>query len=134
MLACESRATSTDATIHVESGRGAAAIEAAHIREALGGADGPDDRRVELWTRDAKRVLELSLRYSIDRKSDKRLAIVVGGAAREADAQSDESCGALDQHLTTWSSSRRQRNANRHQKAVTCRHFPKWAKLFGAQT
>ena len=51
--------------------RGAAAIEAAHIREALGGADGPDDRPAELWTRDAKRILELSLRYSIDRRSER---------------------------------------------------------------
>jgi hypothetical protein len=49
---------------------GAAAIEAAHIREALGGADGPDVRPAELWTRDAKRILELSLRYSIDRRSE----------------------------------------------------------------
>src|ERR1019366_468473 len=41
--------------------RGAAAIEAAHIREAMEGADGPDDRPAELWTRDAKRILELAL-------------------------------------------------------------------------
>ena len=49
--------------------RGAAAIEAAHIREALEGADGQGDRPAELWTRDAKRILELSLRYSLDRGS-----------------------------------------------------------------
>ncbi|HEY4451783.1 MAG TPA: hypothetical protein VGN13_09340 [Solirubrobacteraceae bacterium] len=80
--------------------RGAAAIEAAHIREALEGADGPDCQPAELWTRDAKRILELSFRYSLAgrskliRRSDLELALF--GRSSEGEFATREGESAQD--------------------------------------